>query len=125
MDEAVALGRIKAPGYFADPLAGTASLGAEWIGPAPGQIDPNKEIDAAEKRVSLGVSTVEKETAELTGGDFERNIPQIKKERRLLKEAGLLTAEAKPPAPGAPKGNGNAMPMNPEDTPQNEDQPEG
>jgi len=125
MDEAVALGRIKAPGYFADPLLRKAYLGAEWIGPAPGQIDPNKEIDAAEKRVNLGVSTVEKETAELTGGDFERNIPQIKKERRLLKEAGLLTAEAKPPASGAPKGNGNAMPMNPEDTPQNEDQPEG
>jgi len=123
MDEAVALGRIKAPGYFADPLLRKAYLGAEWIGPAPGQIDPNKEIDAAEKRVSLGVSTVEKETAELTGGDFERNIPQIKKERRLLREAGLLAVEANPPTPG--KGNGKGMPMNPEDMPQNEDQPEG
>ena len=113
MDEAVALGRIKAPGYFADPLLRKAYLGAEWIGPAPGQIDPGKEIDAAEKRINVGVSTVERETVELTGGDFERNIPQITKERRMLKEAGL-TPEPKPPV----------VPAKPPEPPSNPDKPE-
>ncbi len=123
MDEAVARGRIKAPGYFADPLIRKAYLGSEWTGPAPGQIDPGKEIGAAKERVALGVSTVEKETAELTGGDFERNLPQIRKERRLLKEAGLLGTEPEAPAP-ADGGKGMAMPADPGKAPQDEDQPE-
>jgi lambda family phage portal protein len=109
MDEAVALGRIKAPGYFADPLLRKAYLGAEWIGTAPGQIDPEKEIGAAEKRINVGVSTVERETVELTGGDFERNVAQIKKERRMLKDAGL-TPETKPTAPAPGSSTNQDMP---------------
>lgn len=93
MDEAVALGRIKAPGYFADPLVRKAYLGAEWIGPAPGQIDPGKEVDASLKRISGHLSTIEKETAELTGGDFERNVRQQAKEQKMLKEVGLVQEE--------------------------------
>jgi lambda family phage portal protein len=89
MDEAVALGRIKAPGYFADPLIRQAYLWADWIGPAPGQIDPLKEVLAAEKRVALTVSTMLEETMALTGGDWEDNIRQRAKEQRMLQEAGL------------------------------------
>jgi lambda family phage portal protein len=122
MDEAVALGRIKAPGYFADPLLRKAYLGTDWIGDAQGQIDPVKEISAAEKRIQLGVSTVTEETAAITGGDFERNIPLITKERRMLIEAGL-SGPAAPAAPG--KANGAAAPVNPQDPPPDEDQPEG
>ena len=121
MDEAVALGRIKAPGYFADPLLRKAYLGADWIGPAPGQIDPVKEVEAAGKRLELRLSTVAEETAALTGGDFERNLPQMRKEQRMLKEAGLA------PEPSAPKvpTNGSGMPAKPTDAPENDDQPEG
>lgn len=97
LDEAVARGRVKAPGYFADPLIRQAYLGTTWIGPAPTQIDPLKEINAAEKRISIGISTVAEETASITGGDFDQNVPQIAKERRLLREAGLVTEHA----PGA------------------------
>jgi hypothetical protein len=63
---------------------------------------------------------VAEETAALTGGDFERNLPQMRKERRMLKEAGLA------PEPSAPKApaNGSGMPAKPTDAPQNEDQPE-
>jgi lambda family phage portal protein len=124
MDEAVALGRIKAPGYFADSLIRKAYLGSDWIGDAQGQIDPVKEISAAEKRIQLGVSTVTEETAAITGGDFERNIPLITKERRMLKEAGLSnSAAASPVVPG--NANGAATAANPQETPQDEDQPEG
>lgn len=108
MDEAVALGRIKAPGYFSDPVLRKAYLGAEWIGPARGQIDSGKEVTAAQQRVDGGFSTIEKETTELTGGDWESNMPQIRRERRMLKEAGLIP-DPKPstsaPAPAEPPQN--------------------
>jgi lambda family phage portal protein len=114
MDEAVALGRIKAPGYFADPIVRKAYLGAQWVGPAPGSLDPLKDANAAEKRINIGTSTVERETMELNGGDWESNIPQIKKERRMLKEAGLIQEQQ----------TAVAAPLPPKGQPQEEDNPE-
>ena len=87
--EAVALGRVSAPGFFNDPLLRKAYEGAVWIGDAPGQIDPVKETTAAEKRIELGLSTVDEETVMVTGGDFESNYPRIVKEIKMFKEAGM------------------------------------
>jgi len=87
--EAVARGRISAPGFFNDPLIAKAWSRAEWHGPAPGQIDPTKEVQAAQMRVANGFSTRERETIELTGGDFDRNIEQLQRENKLMQEAGL------------------------------------
>jgi capsid protein len=70
-----------------DPLVRRAWLGARWVGDAPGQIDPLSEIEAAEKRVDMGVSTLAEETAQLTGGDWERKHHQRVKETRLRREA--------------------------------------
>lgn len=89
LTEAVALGRVNAPGFFRDYRIRHAYLGTIWIGDAPGQIDPMKEADAAEKRINLGLSTVDEETVAITGGDFERNYPRIVKERRMLQEIGM------------------------------------
>jgi lambda family phage portal protein len=121
MDEAVALGRVKAPGYFSDPLIRQAYLWADWIGPAPGQIDPLKEILAAEKRVALTVSTRLEETMALTGGDWEDNVRQAAKERRMLKAADLV--EVAPDAPGKTNGATPQEPKEEEDS-EKEDQPE-
>lgn len=90
LSEAVARGRIKAPGFFNDPAIKKAWCSAEWYGPAPGQVDPVKEVEAAALRVNNGFSTREKETQELTGGDWDRNIAQLKQENILLKEAGII-----------------------------------
>lgn len=91
--EAVAKGLLKAPNFFANPEIRNAYLGAEWIGPPRGQIDQFKEVRAAETRVNIGISTLAEETAMLTGGDWERKYPQILKEYKLKKEAGLLPKE--------------------------------
>lgn len=107
IDEAVALGRLQAPGYNADPLIRRAWLCATWIGDAPSQIDPVKEIEAAEKRVALRISTREEERARLIGDPWEAIVPQIIKEEKLL--AGLPSAEDKinqPPA--APQDDDNS-----------------
>lgn len=88
--EAVAKGRINAPGFFSDPMVRKAYSGAEWNGPSQGQIDPLKEVKAAAQRVNEGFSTRAKETAELTGGDFNKNHRQRVKEEKMRREGGLI-----------------------------------
>lgn len=88
--EAVAKGRIYAPGFFDDPLIRKAYCNAEWNGPSQGQLDPLKEVKAAEMRVEGGFSTRAKETAELTGGDWELNHRQRVKEENLRREGNLI-----------------------------------
>lgn len=88
--EAIAKGHLKAPGFFNNELIKKAYLGAEWIGPPRGQIDQLKEVKAAELRINVGISTLAEETAILTGGDWERKYPQILKEQKLKREAGLI-----------------------------------
>jgi lambda family phage portal protein len=82
--EAVAIGRVRAPGFFNDPAIRRAWCGAEWIGPAPGQLDPSKEVAAAKERINLGISTRERETLEMNGGDIERNVKQLRREAELM-----------------------------------------
>lgn len=101
--EAVARGRLIAPGFEADPMIRAAYLGAEWIGPPRGQIDQKKEADGNAVMVDRGWKTDAQVTAELTGGDWERNHAQRTKEKRMRVEAGL---EA--PAGAAPSGQPSA-----------------
>lgn len=84
--EAVAKGRVQALGFFNDPIIKDAYCSAEWNGPSAGQLDPVKEVEAAELRVQGGYSTREKEATELTSTDFYKNIKQRKREEKLLKE---------------------------------------
>lgn len=92
MQEAVALGRINAPGFFADPLMRRAYLMAEWVGDAPGQIDPQKEAVAALTRVNGGLSTLKRETMELTGQNWEDVHRQRVMEHQMRVEGGLEAA---------------------------------
>lgn len=86
--EAVAKGRVSAPGFFNDPLIKKAYCGSEWNGPTQGQLDPLKEVKAAGQRVSEGFSTRSKETVELTGGNYIKNHRQRMKEEKLRKIEG-------------------------------------
>jgi len=104
MDEAVATGRIAAPGYFDDPIMRRAYLRAEWVGDGPISLDPVKDVTAAEKRVQLGISTLQKETALHDGGDWEANHVQRVREEAARKRDGLSVPD---PAPAAQPGNGS------------------
>jgi lambda family phage portal protein len=66
MDEEVASGRLKLPGY-ADPIRRRAWSNATWIGPARGAMDELKEAQAAEKRIQIGVSNEAMECAAMSG----------------------------------------------------------
>ena len=87
MAEAVARGRIIAPGFFSDPAVREAWLGSEWIGPTQGQLDPVKEITAEQLACENGFSTREQSTIRLNGGSFEANAEQLADENSRLAEA--------------------------------------
>ena len=72
--EAVARGRIHALGFFTDPARRKAYTACAWNGPARTNLNPVQEVDAAIKRVDAGFSTAQEETAQMTGGDYNRNI---------------------------------------------------
>jgi lambda family phage portal protein len=111
--EGVSLGRIVAPGFFSDPLIRNAYCGAIWIGEAPAQIDPRKEVDAAEKRLELCLTTRDEETVAITGGDFESNFPRIKMEKAMLESIGI-DFQKKSTLPGQSKGGMDEnVPQNP------------
>lgn len=95
--EAVARGRIKAPGFFDDPLLRAAWSGARWIGPVQGQLDPKKEAEAAITLTNCGIKTHEQITRELGGGDWQENVEQLRAENELLAAAGSPTHQALPP----------------------------
>jgi len=88
LTEAVAIGRIQAPGFFDDPIIQNAWCGSEWYGPVMGVIDPVKEATGAALRIQYGLSTGEKEAAEMTGTDFDSNITQRALELKAIKETG-------------------------------------
>jgi lambda family phage portal protein len=92
MEEAIAIGRIDAPGFFDDPAIRRAYLECEWVGDAPGQIDPLKEIQAAELRLEVGVSDLASETMELRGKVWSDVHRQQVKEKAARVE-GKLEAE--------------------------------
>ncbi len=89
MWEAVAKGRIIAPGFLTDPAIRAAYLKAQWFGPARGQIDELKEAKAAEVWLAMGVKTLDQVTREETGADWLSNQRQRIKEVTLRRDAGL------------------------------------
>lgn len=84
--EAVAKGRINAPGFFTDLRYRKAYSAAEWNGPARGILNPVQEVVAAERRVQNGFSTRQSETMEMTGTDYYANVEQLRQEELRLKE---------------------------------------
>ena len=90
LTEAIAKGRIKAPGFYLDASIREAWCKCAWNGPAQGMLDPLKEIKAAKGRVDLGVSTREIETMEMNGGNFDDNAAQLKHEAVHMGEINSL-----------------------------------
>lgn len=92
--EGVAGGRIAAPGFFTDPMLRRAYCGSRWNGDAMPQVDPLKEVNAAGERIAIGVSDRARETAELTGGDWDQTHRQQVREADMRRKAGLESPPA-------------------------------
>ena len=89
LTEAVAIGRIDAPGFFDDPALRAAWCNADWYGPTMSILDPVKDVQGSALRVQYGLSTREREAAEMTGADFEENLEQLEYEKQLAESKGL------------------------------------
>ena len=85
-EEAVALGRIKAEGFFDDPLKRALWLSADWLCETSKILDPVKELEGAQMRIALGLSTRQKETAQLCGLSFWDNLNELYIENDLSKD---------------------------------------
>ena len=118
MSEAVARGRIYAPGFFTNPAIRAAYLGSEWLGPSQGQLDPTKEITAEILACSEGFSTHEQSTIKLNGGQWDSNVEQLLRENEKLggqspdpHQTGSSTGQEEPPTEG--EGGEDNNPHNP------------
>ena len=112
--EAVARGRIQAPGFFSDPAIRKAYTECMWNGPSRTAMNPSQEVEAAIKRVDAGFSTAEDEAAQLTGADYRKNIRKRVTEAKLKREVDEITsppqqaigAEQTQPGPGGKEPEG-------------------
>lgn len=95
LTEAVASGRVDAPGFFTDPRRRKAWLGHEWTGSAMPHLDPVKEASAMQTMTANGWLTHKQATTQLNGGDWEKNIAELQKEaEKMAVVQGLLSAAA-------------------------------
>lgn len=94
LSEAVARGRIQAPGFFSDPRIRAAYLRHEWNGPTMPHLDPVKEVDAMARACKEGFMTRTQATTRLNGGDFMQNMADLVKEAEALAPIMMLLAEA-------------------------------
>lgn len=92
LSEAVASGRIHAPGFFDDPAVRAAWCGCMWMGASMGHVDPLKEVNAAEARIRNNISTQEQEASEYNGNDWATNIKQRRREIETAREMGVDTS---------------------------------
>jgi lambda family phage portal protein len=117
---AVLSGRLEVPGFLQDPVIRAAWLGTRWTGPSMGQIQPEAEVRAAERRIALQISSRARETAALTGDDWEAVAAELAGEAALLDRLGLprgdaMDAAALAPPDPEPDSDNEAAPAPPSD----------
>lgn len=120
--DAVALGRINAPGFFNDAAVRAAWCGTTWSGDGPGSIDPEKEANAAEKRMEIGLTNLPEEIVAYDGGDFETKHRVAMRVKQMRDEAGMGKQPKPAPAPAANPPQ-PARPAEPD--PEDPEEPEG
>lgn len=87
--EAVSKGLVDMPGFFADEYTRAAWCGCNWTGPAPGQLNPTVEVNAAVAKMNAGLSTGEREALAMNGSDYAENIEQLATEKALRVDQGM------------------------------------
>lgn len=95
LTEAIALGDVKAPGFFTNAVLRRAWCRHQWNGSAMPHLDPVKEANAMETMVRNGWVTNEQATTQLNGGDWDANVADLAHEMDKLQAVqGLLQTAA-------------------------------
>lgn len=112
--EAVATGRVIAPGFFTDPLMRWAYTRAGWHGDSMGSINPKDEVAAYAAAIDQQLMTRERAQWELFGSDYNDEFDTKLAEYQQLKAAGMLPV---------PKAGAAAPQQQPSDQPSTGAQP--
>ena len=84
LEEAILLGRLRAPGFRRDPLVRSAYSKVEWVGSPMGTVDPVKDAKAQKEYLTMGVKTRSRITQETTGEYWEDTNRQLDHERKVM-----------------------------------------
>lgn len=107
--EAVAIGRIPAVGFFADPLMRWAYTRAAWPGDSMGSINPKDEVSAYVAAIEARLMTRERAEWELFGTGWSDTYDQkLAEHQRLKKDNMMPTPKAGAAAPEAGRVPSNA-----------------
>lgn len=119
MTEAVSSGRISAPGFFLNPITRDAYLKASWVGPAQGQLDPVKELEAQKMQIDNGFTTYEDAAIQVNGSDWYDNMKKLSREKEMMSGSGSENPsdDDQEPDPGS---DPETDPENPEDDSENQ-----
>lgn len=93
MWEAVAIGKIPAPGFFVNDSIRQAYLSAEWYGPGIGEIDELKAVFAARERINEALSSRSEEAAKL-GKNFDSVSSKLARDQEILEEKNITLKES-------------------------------
>ncbi len=85
LEEAINAGEVEAPDFYENRYA---YCRCRFIFGGRGWVDPVKEAQAAQMRMQMGLSTLERECAE-QGEDYEEVLDQLAVEQRMREERGL------------------------------------
>lgn len=118
LSEAVASGRISAPGFFTDPLMRWAYTRAAWHGDSMGSINPKDEVAAYTSAIDARLMTRERAVWELFGTDFTADFPQMRREHEQLLAADMLPVPKAGAA--APQSGAKPEPAKPQDSKESE-----
>ncbi|MDR5765031.1 phage portal protein [Caballeronia sp. LZ028] len=90
VEEMMDIGELPLPSGAPDfAMARAAYTRAWWIGPGRGYVDPMKERQGAALGIESGLSTLEDESAQLSGNDWRDNIDQRAVEIQYIKDRGI------------------------------------
>jgi len=115
MAEAVALGRVRAPGFFADPRLRWAYTRAGWHGDSQGSINPKDEVAAYVAARDARLISNERAEWELFGTDWQAGYSTKLSEHRKMERDGMLPV----PKAGAAAPQAGAAPADPADPEEN------
>lgn len=109
MAEAVAAGRISAPGFFESALHRWAYTRAAWHGDSQGSLNPKDEVAAYTAAIDARLMTLERAEWELFGTDWHRSFPAKQREQQMLRDANITAVPRAGAAAPVQTGQGAAV----------------
>jgi lambda family phage portal protein len=85
----VASGKYSLPGFFGDPEMQAAWSNVTFTREPLGNIDDERDANAADKRIKIGLSSIEQESLEITGNDYVETMEAMKRERDIRSALGI------------------------------------